>query len=168
MADIPHSWGAYARLQSKLSGTTSVVAAAALEAALNVVHQPDFNAEGVAEADMLRLAANAARGERHRTALLRQVQAAALNEGTPATGAIDDGGGVPTGASSLDGQVDARRELRRIESRLPADDWELLTDAAVGVPYEELAASRSSTSAALRSRVCRLRRTLVARHGLPH
>lgn len=61
MAEIPHSWCAYARLQSKLSGTASITFGGALEAALNVIHQPDFSAEALAEADMLRLAANAAR-----------------------------------------------------------------------------------------------------------
>ena len=127
MAVVPHSWGAYARLQSKLSATTSITFGGALEAALNVIHQPDFGAEGVAEgvaeAYMLRLAANAARQERHRRVLRRQTQAAALDKETAARGSGD--GDVSTGASSLDDQLHARRELQRAASRLPDDDWVL-------------------------------------------
>jgi len=163
MAAIPHSWGAYARLQSKLSATTCITFSGALEAALNVIHQPNFSAEALAEVDTLRLAANAARQERHRSALRRQVQAAALDEETAARGNADRD--VSTGASFLDDQLHARRELRRIASRLPDDDWNLLTGAAAGISYDELAASHASTSAALRSRVCRLRHALMSRHN---
>ncbi len=163
MAEIPHPWGAYVRLQSKLSTTTSIIYAGSLEAALNVIHQSDFSTEELSEDDMLRLAANAARQERHRSKLRRQAQAAALEEETAARGNDDDG--VSTGAPSLDDQLHARLELRRICSRLPDDDWDLLTAAAAGVPYNELAVSHASTSTALRSRVCRLRRALMARRN---
>ncbi len=161
MAEIPHSWGVYARLQSKLSTTTSITFGGALEAALNAIHQPAFSVAAFAEANMLRLAANAARQERHRSALRRQAQAAALDEQTSACGS--DVGGEATGASSLDDQLHARRELQRIASRLPEADWDVLTGAAAGISYYELAASHASTSAALRSRVCRLRQALMAR-----
>lgn len=163
MAEIPHSWGAYAHLQSKLSATTSITFGGALEAALNVIHQPDFSAKALAETDLLRLGANAARQERHRGALRRQAQTAALDEETSARSNHD--GGVSTGPSSLDDQLHARRELQRIASRLPDDDWDLLTGAAAGISYNELAASHASTSVALRSRVCRLRQTLMAWHN---
>ena len=163
MAEIPHYWGAYARLQSNLSATTSITFGGALEVALNVIHQPDFSAEALAEADMLRLAANAARKERHRSSLRHQAQAAALDEEIAARG--NDDGDVSTGASSLDDQLHARQELQRIASRLPDDDWDLLTGAAAGISYDELAASHASSSAALRSRVCRLRQALMARHN---
>jgi hypothetical protein len=163
MAEIPHSWGAYARLQSKLSTTTSVTFGGALEVALNVIHQAEFSVEARDGTSLLRLAGNAARQERHRNTLRRQEQAAALDEVTAACG--NDDGDVPTGASSLDDQLHARHELQRIASQLPDDDWDLLTGAAAGVPYNELAVSHASTSAALRSRVCRLRQSLMARHN---
>lgn len=166
MAEIPHSWSAYARLQSRLSATTSITVGGALEAALNVIHQPDFNAEDLAEADLLRLAANAARQERHRSAIRRQAHATALDEETAARG--NDDGDVSTGASSLDDQVHARRELRRVAMWLKDDDWDLMTSVAASVSYEELAASRSSTPAALRSRVCRLRQALIVRRNKAH
>lgn len=164
MAEVPHSWGAYARLQSKLSATTSITFGGALEAALNLIHQPDFSTEVFTEVDMLRLAANAARQERHRSTLRRQEQAAALEVETAARGNADLD--VSTGASSLDDQLHARRELRRIASRLHDDDWNLLTGAAAGISYDELAASHASTSTALRSRVCRLRHALMSRHNV--
>lgn len=164
MAEIPHSWGAYARLQSKLLTITSITYGGALEAALNVIHQPDFSVEALAEPDMLRLAANAARQERHRGALRRQAQTAALDEETSVPG--NDSGIGATGTSSLDDQLHARRELRYIASQLPADDWDLLTGVAAGISYNELAASHASTSSALRSRVSRLRRALMVRRNI--
>ena len=166
MAKIPPEWGAYARLQSELSATTSISVGGALEEALNIIHQPDFIPGALSEADMLRLAANAARQERHRSALRRQAYACELDEAVAARGTDD--GGIATGASSLDDQLHARRELQRIAEQLRDDDLTLLVEAAAGVPYEELAASHSSTSAALRSRVCRLRRALIARRASAH
>ncbi|MGR0116367.1 hypothetical protein [Ralstonia pseudosolanacearum] len=158
MTEIPYEWAAYARLQSKLAASRSIVIARALEEALNVVHQTEFRPEAVAEADLHRLAANAARQERHRGALRRQVQALALDEATAAR-QIDDGD-TSTGASSLDDAYHARRELQRLSGCLAEDDWSLLLDVAAGIPYGELAAQRSSTPVALRSRVCRLRQVI--------
>lgn len=166
MAEIPQSWGAYARLQSKLSATTSATIGGALEEALNIIHQPNFSADTLAEADMLRLASNSARQERRRSVLRRQVQVCALSEGTAARG--NDDVAVSSGASSLDDALHACRELQRIAERLPADDLELLTGVAAGVTYEELAVQHSSTSAALRSRVCRLRQALLLRRNAAH
>jgi hypothetical protein len=164
MAGIPYSWDAYARLQFKLSITTSIIVDRALDAALNVVHQPEFNAELLSETDMLRMAANAARQERHRAVLRRHVQAGALDEAIAARGNDDDD--VSAGAPSLDDQVHARRELEHLARQLSDDDWELLTDVAAGVSYDELANSYFSTSTALRSRVCRLRQRLMVRRLL--
>lgn len=166
MAKIPPEWSAYARLQSKLAKTTSTTVGSALEEALNVIHQPDFSIGALSETDMLRMVANAARQERHRSALLRKAYSGELDEAIAARG-IDDRG-MSTGASSLDDQLHARRELQRVAERLPDDDWNLLVEVAAGVPYEELAESHSSTSAALRSRVCRLRRGLIARRNSAH
>lgn len=163
MADIPQHWGAYARLQAKLSTTTSVTIGGALEAALNVIHQPDFSVTALHDADMMRIAANAARRERHHGALRRQAQAVALDEVASAR-SVDDGD-PGSGASSLDDQLHARRELQRIADRLSDDDWNLVTDVAAGTAYEELAAPYSSTPTALRSRVFRLRRAMSARRA---
>lgn len=166
MAEIPQSWGAYLRLQSKLSATTSIIIGDALEEALNIIHQPEFSVDTLAEADMLRLAANAARQERHRCALRRQVQDAALDEATAARG--NDEGDISNGVVSLDDALHIRRELQRIAERLSEDEWDLMTGVAAGLSYEELAVLKSSTSAALRSRVCRLRRALKFRRKAQH
>lgn len=165
MTEIPHQWAAYARLQSKLAATSSILSGRALEEALNVVHQIDFRPEAVAEDDLYRVAANAARQERHRGALRRQAQALALDEATAAR--QNDDGDTSTGVSSLDDALHARRELQRLSGCLAEDDWNLLTDVAAGIPYGELATQHSSTSAALRSRVCRLRQVIVASRGKP-
>lgn len=166
MTKIPHSWGAYARLQAKLSTTTSIITGVALEESLNVIQQHDCSADTLDEAEMFRRAANAARQERHRSALRRHVQACAFDEATAAHG-YDDGD-VSVGASSLDDALHARRELQRIAEYLSDDEWDLLTGVAAGLSYEELAAQYTSTSAALRSRVCRLRQALMLRRNVAH
>lgn len=161
MADIPHLWEAYARLQGKLSSTNCITIGAALEEALNVVHQPDFRPESANETDLRRVAATAARKERHRALLRRRAQAQALSDAA-ATHA-DDQGEIGIGARSLDDAMHARRELARLAATLREPDWDLLTGVAAGVSYDELASQHASTSSALRSRVCRLRQTMATR-----
>lgn len=63
-------------------------------------------------------------------------------------------------SSSLDDEVHARRELARLKAMLRSPDWDLLTGVAAGATYEELAAEHLATTAALRSRVSRLRKTI--------
>ena len=46
---------------------------------------------------------------------------------------------------------------------LPADEWRLLVDVSTGEPYEALAVQHGATQAALRSRVSRIRASLIAR-----
>jgi hypothetical protein len=158
MAEIPHSWEAYERFQTKLSSTSCITIGAALEEALNVVLQPDFRPESTTETDLLRVAANAARQERHRLSLHRRAQAEARN-GALKIGA-DDEGEMSVGARCLDDAIHARRELARLAAALRAPDWDILTGVAAGLSYDELAHQHASTSAALRSRVCRLRQAL--------
>jgi hypothetical protein len=165
MAAIPHPWGAYAHLQNQLSETRSVPYGGALEAALNIIHQLDFTADQASEATLSRLAENAARQDRHRSALLRVEQAGALEAAAAARG--NDAGDVYSGAYSLDDAVHARRELQKIANYLPDDDWSLLVDASTGEQYPVLAVRHASTAAALRSRVCRIRAALVARRPAP-
>ena len=158
MADIPHLWGAFARLQRKLSATNCITIGAALEEALNVVHQSDFRPESANETDLLRVAATAGRQARHRASLHRRVQAEAL--GDAAESHADDGREIGIGARSLDDAIHARRELARLAAILREPDWDLLTGVAAGETYDELALQHASTSAALRSRVCRLRQAI--------
>jgi len=159
MAAVPHQWEAYARLQRKLSSTNCVTIGAALEVALNVVDEPGFKPEAIAEVDFVRIAATAARQERHRALLRRRARAHAL--GDSAAMWVNGDGDVGIGARSLDDVVHARRELARLAAALREPDWDLLTAVAAGVPYDELAFEHESTSPALRSRVCRLRQAIA-------
>ncbi|MCR1770717.1 hypothetical protein [Burkholderia glumae] len=164
MAYIPPSWEAYERLQRKLSSTNCAAQAAALEEALNVILQPDFVPGAVDEPEFLRVAASAARQDRHRAALLRRVHAVAAGQRLPNTS--DDKQESGSGASSLDDEVHARKELARLAAMLREPDWELLTSVAAGVSYGELAREHASSAAALRSRVCRLRDALADRSAV--
>ena len=157
MTDIPHPWGSYARLQRKLFTTNCITISAALEEALNVVHQPDFRPETTTESDLFRMTTNAARQGRHRASLLRRARVEALGD---AIVSESDDGEIGIGARSLDDVIHARRELTRLAMMLCEPDWELLNDVAAGISYDELAFLHASTSAALRSRVCRLRQTI--------
>ena len=161
MAYIPPSWEAYERLQHKLSSTNCTAQAAALEEALSVILQPDFVPGSVDEAEFLRVAASAARQDRHRAALLRRAHAVAAGPCLPNTS--DDKPESGSGASSLDDAVHARKELARLAAMLREPDWELLTGVAAGVSYGALAREHASSAAALRSRVCRLRDALTGR-----
>lgn len=160
MAKIPHSWGAYARLQSRLSSTDCTATAAALEEALNVVLQPDFQSESITDADLQRLAESAARRDRHRSKLVRGVIADKASAAGAVTSAEPDDVAVDAGSRSLDDEVHARRELARLKLTLREPDWELLMGVAAGVSYEVLATEHAASVAALRTRVCRLRRSI--------
>lgn len=157
MTDIPHPWGSYARLQRKLFSTNNVTIGAALEEALNVVHQPDFRPETITEVGLLRMTASAARQGRHRDALRRRARSETLDS---AIVPDSDDCEIGVGPMSLDDALHARRELTRIATILREADWELLIDVAAGLPYQELAVLHASTSTALRSRVCRLRQVI--------
>jgi hypothetical protein len=163
MAYIPPSWEAYGRLQRKLSSTNCAAHAAALEEGLNVILQPDFVPGTVEEADFLRVAASAARQDRHRAMLRRRAQAA-VPDTCPASSKMgDDEPDADTLGSALDDAMHARKELARLAATLREPDWELLTGVAAGVSYEELAREHASSAAALRSRVCRLRDALAGK-----
>lgn len=156
MAEISRSWEAYASLQHKLSSTDHITTAASLEDALNVVLEPDFRPESITDAYLQRVAESAARRDRHRVCLVR---GAIADKSAAAEAEIDDGE-ADVRLRSLDDEVHARRELARLKATLREPDWELLTGVAAGVSYEELAAEQAVSSAALRSRVCRLRRAI--------
>lgn len=160
MVDIPHSWEAYARLQRRLSQTTCITTAAALEAALNVVHRPDFRPEDFTDDVFKTVADTAGRRERDHLQILRRHAAPQQTSRFTMPDGSEDAA-VDVWPKSLDDQVHASRELARIEAMVPAADWELLIGVAVGGSYEELAIELASSSGALRSRVCRLRQMVA-------
>ncbi len=165
MADISQSWGAFARLQHKLSKTTRVEHAAGLEVALNVILGPAYSIEAATEADFLRVAESAKRRERNR-ALLRRRYPGDLPTGAPTVeaGSGDDvrHGGLAPHGWSLDDNVHAQREFARLASQLAEGDLALLIGVAAGMSYEELALQHHASCSALRTRVTRLRHALAA------
>jgi hypothetical protein len=158
MAEIPQEWAAFAQLQNKLSLTHSVPIGAALEDALNVVHEPDFQPETLSAGALITRAATAARRERHRTAVRRT---ASISQLVPEASSNEEPAWeIPASASVFD-EVSARRDLARLSCRVDAQDWHLLVDVAVGETYDALALEYAATASALRTRVCRLRQRLA-------
>lgn len=158
MAVIPHPWEAYGRLQERLAKTTNVKAAASMEAALNIVHRADFRPEECTQDVLKRGVDTAGRRERDQVRLLHRHAAAAPSELAPED---TDDASLRLQQQSLGDELDASRELVRLRSMMPAADWELLTGVAVGASYQELAFELATSPGALRSRVCRLRQTIV-------
>ena len=154
MAVTPHSWDAYARVQTKLSRTRCIAISAAFEEALNIVHVPGFQAGDATESGLHKATATAARAARHRAVLRQRSKDGILGDGGEPG---DDQDEPATGALSLDDVVHARRELTRLAATLPRPDWHLLLEVAEGTPYSVLAQQQLATTAMLRSRVCRLR-----------
>lgn len=144
MADLPHPWGAYARLQSKLLHSRHIDDRSwGTEAALNrILISPDSKPLTVDE--IARTAASERRRERRR-ARLRLVYVAA-----------DDASHHPEDAPA------ARHELFIARSKVTKRGWTLLCQVAAGYDYVELAAARGKTPGCLRVRVLRLRRRLAA------
>ncbi len=160
MTDIPHCWEGYARFQRRLAKTTCVTTAAALEAALNVVHRADFKPKGFTDDVLKRVADTAGRRERDRLQLLRRY-AASQQDGSSATPGGLEAAVTDIRPRSLDDAVHASCELSRLQTMMPAPDWELLLGVAVGASYEDLAVDLATSSCALRSRVSRLRQVIA-------
>jgi DNA-binding NarL/FixJ family response regulator len=139
MMELPHPWGAYARLQEQLDRRSQVDDLAwGLEAGLNQLLEsrpPDEIAVTVQ---------SASRKERYHLALRR------------AHLTIEDGSGV----FDPDGALDARELLDDLRTLVTPREWGLLRAIADGYEYEELAVAEKATSGAIRVRVFRLRRFL--------
>jgi hypothetical protein len=61
-----------------------------------------------------------------------------------------------------EGALDARHALAAIQHNVSDRDWQLLTATAIGTDYEEIARTTFARSGALRIKVLRLRRELLA------
>jgi hypothetical protein len=146
MAELPHPYGAYERLQNHSRNKTRLDheywgTDAALEALLNEppggsVMQP---------ADVERVVSTTARRERYRASL--RATHAATEE--PADEAL-------LRAS------EARQIVEIIQGRVANDDWMLLQAVAEGEKYAVLAERRGVTPGSLRVKVYRLREELAA------
>lgn len=143
MADLPHPWDMYASLQNSLlhqhrAGDRSWGTEAGMAHILNT---PAGFPPTQCEVDQV--VANDRRRERHldcrRTPMPEDVA-------TP----------HPEGA------LHARHALAAIQRNVSDNSWQLLTDVAIGIDYEEIARTTPARPGALRIKVLRLRRELLA------
>ena len=146
MAEIPHSWRAYAHLQQQVGQNRRVDARAwAVEAGLDHFLGVQAGAEG--DDDVARAISTARRREAHRGGALRR-HAEALS-----------------GLYHPEAAIHARLTLEAIRSCLTESEWDVLCDVGAGRSYDEIAEARDSTPGGCRIRVLRLRRTLAAREA---
>lgn len=141
MLELQHPWGAYALLQEHLAHRHYVNDKTwGLEAGMNRLLAGELSGED----DVDRAVRSESRKERHRTQL-RRVHLA-----------VEDSTEDPENA------LEARERLRLVEAQVTAaEDWALLLAVGEGHEYEEIATGANVASGTLRSRVLRLRRTLV-------
>ena len=145
MAEIPHPWRAYARLQqqarqSRRADARSWAFEAGLDYLLEDSGRADKGDEGVARA-----VSTARRREAHRDGTLRRVAVEWNNPPHP------------------EAALHARLTLETIRSRLTGPDWDILCEVGSGRSYDEIAAVRGGTPGGSRVRVLRLRRTIAVR-----
>jgi hypothetical protein len=140
MAEIPHPWRAYARLQQQARRSRRADARSwAFEAGLDyILADSGSSDEGVARA-----VSTARRREAHRDGTLRRVTA--------------EWGVAPHPEAALH----ARLTLQAMQGRLAGPDWDILCEVGTGRSYEEIAAVWGGTPGGSRIRVLRLRRALA-------
>jgi hypothetical protein len=147
MADLPHPWDIYARLQAALSrGNHLSDQTWGTEAALDAILLSLQEKNPVTSDDLARIAASERRRERHR-ARLRLVH-------------LTGGGEIGV---DPDGALAAREGLRIARSKVSSRDWRVLCQLAEGYSYADVAAQTRSTPGNLRIRVLRCRQRLAAR-----
>ena len=140
MVELPHPWGAYARLQEQLAHRSRVDSRAwSIEAGLN----NPLEQELPTVEDIDRTVQSASRKERHR-AQLRLVY--------PTT--------FVRLSSDVTASLAARRSLHRIRAKVTRDEWRLLLAVGEGHEYRDIAERLKVKAGALRARVLRLRRVL--------
>jgi hypothetical protein len=142
MADLPHPWGIYARLQNNLSNNYQVGDRSwGTEVAMNFVLESASSAPS--EHDVNMVIATSRRRERHRIA-----RRDPLSEDFPTV--------HPEGALA------ARSELAAIRRKVGDGSWDLLAAVGVGSSYKEISTSMAVPQGLARVRVVRLRAQLLA------
>jgi hypothetical protein len=137
MADLPHPWGIYARLQSNLRNNHQVGDRSwGTEAAMNFVLESASDAPS--DHDVRLVVATGRRRERHRIARREP-----LSEDF-ATAHPDDA-------------LEARSELAVIRRRIGKANWDLLSAVGAGSSYKEISAAMAIPQGVARVRVVRLR-----------
>ncbi len=147
MAELPHPWNAYARLQAEVAQSRSIINQTwGTEAGLDRILASASDTAPPTDEEISRAVASGERRERHRAGLrmlyLDQAESA---------------GDVP------DAMVATKQELSFLSSQVAPEDWALLCQVAVGHEYEVIAVQRNATQNSLRVHVLRLRRELAKR-----
>ena len=143
MADLPHLWDIYARLQDSLQDQHRVGDRSwGIEAGMaHILNTPACFTPPEQEVD--KVVANNRRRERH---LASHRAPFPEDVSTP----------HPEGA------LHARHALAAIQRNVSGDSWQLLTDLAIGKDYEEIARTTTMRPGSIRIKVLRLRRKLLA------
>jgi hypothetical protein len=137
MAELPHPWGAYLRLQERLDQSGRLDDHnRALEAGLNSIVEAVATNTVATDAYVARVVASEARRERYRAALRRRYLS------------VDEPRIDPNPL------IEARSALRLIQSTVTAPEFALLTHVAAGYEY-------GGSGGKLRVRVSRLRKRLA-------
>jgi hypothetical protein len=143
MADFPHPWAIYARLQDNLRREYQVGDRSwGTEAGMDHILEAAIGAPP-AEDDVNKVIATGRRRERHRGArrdpLLEDIATA-----------------------NPEGALFARSELAAIRRKVEDRNWELLMGVGMGSDYREISIAVSVPAGAVRVRVLRLRASLAA------
>ncbi len=137
-----NDWAEYARIQHEIDIRTTLDDQAwGLEAAAEAALKQHSSQD-----DIERTRQTASRRERYQAVLRRTRLASAVIADSP----------------SPEAMVDARGKLRVAEGRIDLSDWRLLLSVAGGEAYTDLARVHGCSAGALRVRVVRLRRELLA------
>ena len=143
MADLPHPWGIYARLQHNLRrehriGDRSWGTEAGMDYILDSV-----SGSPPTEEEVNRVIATGRRRERHR--------------GSRREPLLED-----IATAHPEGALSARSELAAIRRKVGDRNWDVLEALAMGSSYQEVSKAMSMPLGATRVKVVRLRAVLVA------
>ncbi|HLG89120.1 MAG TPA: hypothetical protein VKZ79_18215 [Alphaproteobacteria bacterium] len=146
MADLPQPWRAYACLQAELARRSNLDACSwGIEAGLDHLASRDSFDDSSIGAEIAKARSTAIRRERSRARWRALRLAPVLPRNT---------------APEL--LLLARSDLRAMQSRVSASDWQLLLGLAEGEAYADLAPVAGKSAAALRVAATRLRARLRA------
>lgn len=151
MAEVPYPWRSYERQQKYLAQRTQVDDKAwGLEAGLNLIVATDPAASPASEIEIDRRVSSRTRLERYRSG---------RRDPFPDDDELPD---PKWAAGTIEASVAAREILQRIENAAANSELEILLEVVAGHGYAEIAVRRGTTPGALRVRVVRLRRFLMA------
>lgn len=141
MADLPHPWGMYARLQTNLRRDYLVGDRSwGTEAGMAHILKSDSDAPPT-EDEVNQVIATSRRRERHR--------------GSRREPLLED-----IATAHPESALTARRELAAIRRKVGDRNWELLTAVGIGSKYKEISVALSMPPGAVRVKVLRLRASL--------